>query len=93
MPNPDPYGDRMTARDPYSDRVSDQDPYSRRATRVGDWSIGAVIATVVVFVVVVAAIGYAVNNNQPTTASGPHATTSAPSTTGQGDATRPRTAR
>jgi hypothetical protein len=75
----------MTSQDPTDPPRTSTDP----ARRAG-WGIGALV----VVVLIVAAIAYAMNRSpSSSTASGPSATQSAPSSTGQGGAANTGAAR
>jgi hypothetical protein len=87
----------MTYRDPNDAPYRDPDPLPRQAPGTNPprypadrdrWGAGSILGIIVVLVLIVGAIAYAMNRGSPTTASGPSATQSTP-TTGQGGSAAP----
>jgi hypothetical protein len=85
----------MTYQDPNDPSYRDPNPLPRPAPgtnpprhtnpRRDGWNAGSIIGALIVLALMVAAVAYATNRSDTTTAtSGPSATQSAPSTTGQG---------
>jgi hypothetical protein len=67
----------MTSRDRYGSPA----PYARRRA---DWAPGAIVAALIGAIIVVGVFGYAMDTPSSHTGGAPAASTSAPSTTGQG---------
>jgi hypothetical protein len=80
------YNDPRTPRD-YDTELGRNPPRYRNTEPASGFSGGALAAAVIAAVLVIGALIYAMSDRTSTTATGPNTTTSAPSTTGQGERT------